>query len=175
MSPRWRGPRLSFAHGQPPSSKTESTDFTATMLHHRGGRLLVAVISLAIIGVGGFPIVKISTHAGRLLGSTAGDRQPWPARQRNDTQRTFSGTPCGSPARSGPRPKDDAQHACDAASDPLSAHHGGSNPDIAVRRAVPDPISAWTPRRAGSGARYPCRLVFIYPKGGPCLRASRTS
>jgi len=35
------------------------------MLQHPGGRLLVAVIGLAISGVGGFPTVKGWTHAGR--------------------------------------------------------------------------------------------------------------
>jgi hypothetical protein len=49
---------FSFAKGQPRSSKTQSADFTATMLQHSGGRLLVGVIGLAIIGVGGYHVVK---------------------------------------------------------------------------------------------------------------------
>lgn len=49
---------LSFASGQPRSSKTQSADFTATLLQHSGGRLLVAVIGLAIIGVGIYHMVK---------------------------------------------------------------------------------------------------------------------
>ena len=40
---------FSFANGQPRSSKTQSADFTATLLQHSGGRLLVGVIGLAII------------------------------------------------------------------------------------------------------------------------------
>ena len=49
---------LSFANGQPSSSKTQSADFTATLLQHSGGRLLVGVIGLAVIGVGGYHVVK---------------------------------------------------------------------------------------------------------------------
>ena len=49
---------LSFAKGQPSSSKTQSADFTATLLQHSGGRLLVGVIGLAVIGVGGYHVVK---------------------------------------------------------------------------------------------------------------------
>jgi hypothetical protein len=49
---------FSFAKGQPRSSKTQSADFTATMLQHSGGRLLVGVIGLAVIGVGGYHVVK---------------------------------------------------------------------------------------------------------------------
>jgi len=43
---------LSFAKGQPSSSKAQSADFTATMLQHTGGRLLVAVIGMVVLGVG---------------------------------------------------------------------------------------------------------------------------
>src|SRR5665647_3373964 len=145
------------------------------MLQHPGGRLLVAVIGLAISGVGGFPTVKGWTHAGRQFGSSSVERQPWPATSEIAPSTSSRGRYVGPPARSGPEPRDDAQHACEAAPDPPSAHHCGSNPDIAVRSAAPDSISAWTHRLAGSGARYPYRLAFIYPKGGPCLRASRTS
>lgn len=49
---------LSFAKGQPNSSKAQSADFTATMLQHTGGRLLVAVIGMVVIGVGGYHVVK---------------------------------------------------------------------------------------------------------------------
>lgn len=49
---------FSFAKGQPSSSKAQSADFTATALQQTGGRLLVAVIGLAIIGVGGYHVVK---------------------------------------------------------------------------------------------------------------------
>jgi hypothetical protein len=49
---------FSFAKGQPSSSKTQSADFTATLLQHTGGRLLVAVIGLVVIGVGGYHVVK---------------------------------------------------------------------------------------------------------------------
>jgi hypothetical protein len=48
----------SFAKGQPSSSKAQSADFTATLLQHSGGRLLVAVIGLVIVGVGGYHVVK---------------------------------------------------------------------------------------------------------------------
>ena len=49
---------FSFAKGQPSSSKAQSADFTATLLQHTGGRLLVAVIGLVVIGVGGYHVVK---------------------------------------------------------------------------------------------------------------------
>lgn len=49
---------FSFAKGHPSSSKAQSADFTATLLQHTGGRLLVAVIGLVIIGVGGYHVVK---------------------------------------------------------------------------------------------------------------------
>ncbi|MEP7193984.1 MAG: DUF1206 domain-containing protein [Actinomycetota bacterium] len=49
---------FSFAKGQPSSSKAQSADFTATLLRHTGGRLLIAVIGLVIIGVGGYHVVK---------------------------------------------------------------------------------------------------------------------
>ena len=66
---------LSFARGQPASSKTQSADFTATLLQHNGGRALVAVIGAVIIGVGGYHVVKgwtrkflqdLSEHPGTL-------------------------------------------------------------------------------------------------------------
>jgi hypothetical protein len=49
---------LSFARGNPKSSKAQSADFTATLLQHTGGRLLVSVIGLGIIGVGGYHVYK---------------------------------------------------------------------------------------------------------------------
>ena len=49
---------FSFAKGQPSSSKAQSADFTATLLQHPGGRLLVAVIGLVIIGIGIYHVVK---------------------------------------------------------------------------------------------------------------------
>lgn len=44
--------------GHPSSSKAQSADFTATLLQHTGGRLVVAVIGLAVIGAGGYHVVK---------------------------------------------------------------------------------------------------------------------
>jgi hypothetical protein len=66
---------FSFAKGRPSSSKAQSADFTATLLQHSGGRLLVSLIGLAVIGVGGYHIVKgwskkflqdLSEHPGAL-------------------------------------------------------------------------------------------------------------
>jgi hypothetical protein len=66
---------LSAAKGQPSNSKAQSTDFTATLLQHTGGRLLVALIGLAVIGVGGYHVAKgwtrkflqdLSEHPGTL-------------------------------------------------------------------------------------------------------------
>jgi Domain of Unknown Function (DUF1206) len=47
-----------FAKGQPSSSKRDSADFTATLLQQTGGRLLVAMVGLAVIGVGGYHVFK---------------------------------------------------------------------------------------------------------------------
>lgn len=49
---------FSFAKGQPSSSKAQSADFTATVLQQTGGRLVVGLIGLVIIGVGGYHVVK---------------------------------------------------------------------------------------------------------------------
>jgi hypothetical protein len=49
---------FSFARGHPSNSKAQSSDFTATLLQQTGGRLLVGVIGLVIIGVGGYHVVK---------------------------------------------------------------------------------------------------------------------
>jgi type IV secretory pathway VirB2 component (pilin) len=49
---------FSFAKGQPSSSKAQSADFTATLLQHTGGRLLVAVIGVVVIGVGSYHVMK---------------------------------------------------------------------------------------------------------------------
>jgi hypothetical protein len=66
---------FSFAKGKPRSSKAQSADFTATLLQQTGGRLLVSVIGLAVIGVGGYHVFKgwtrkflqdLSEHPGTL-------------------------------------------------------------------------------------------------------------
>lgn len=49
---------FNFAKGKPSSSKEHSADFTATLLQQTGGRLLVAVVGLVVIGVGGYHVVK---------------------------------------------------------------------------------------------------------------------
>jgi hypothetical protein len=66
---------FSTAKGHPSSSKAQSADFTASLLQHTGGRLLVGVIGLVVIGVGGYHVVKgwtkkflqdLSEHPGTL-------------------------------------------------------------------------------------------------------------
>jgi hypothetical protein len=52
---------LKFARGKPSSSRQQSVDFTATMLHSTGGRILVVVIGLVVIGVGGYHVYKGAT------------------------------------------------------------------------------------------------------------------
>ena len=49
---------LRTANGRPSSSKAQSADFTATLLAYTGGRLLVSLVGLAVIGVGGYHVVK---------------------------------------------------------------------------------------------------------------------
>jgi type IV secretory pathway VirB2 component (pilin) len=49
---------FSFAKGQPSSSKAQSSDFTATLLQHTGGRIVVAVIGVVVIGVGVYHVRK---------------------------------------------------------------------------------------------------------------------
>jgi len=46
------------AKGHPSSSKAQSADFTASLLQHNGGRLVVAVVGLAVVGTGGYHVVK---------------------------------------------------------------------------------------------------------------------
>ena len=67
---------LSFAKGSPTSSKSQSADFTATLLQKPGGRVLVAVVGLIVIGVGGYHVMKgwtkkflqdLTEHPGALL------------------------------------------------------------------------------------------------------------
>ncbi len=38
--------------------KAQSADFTATLLQHTGGRLLVAVIGVVVMGVGAYHVIK---------------------------------------------------------------------------------------------------------------------
>ena len=49
---------FSLAKGQPSSSKAQSADFTATLLQHTGGRLLVAVIGVVVMGGGAYHVIK---------------------------------------------------------------------------------------------------------------------
>ena len=45
-----------FARGKPSSSKQQTVDFTASMMDKPGGRVLVVLIGLVIIGVGGYHV-----------------------------------------------------------------------------------------------------------------------
>lgn len=47
-----------FATGSPTSSSGRTADFTATVMRHTGGRLVIAVVGLAVIGVGGYHVYK---------------------------------------------------------------------------------------------------------------------
>lgn len=47
-----------FAIGSPTSSSAGTKDFTAALMQHPGGRIGVAVIGLAVIGVGGYHVHK---------------------------------------------------------------------------------------------------------------------
>lgn len=49
---------FSTARGRPHSNREQSTDFTATLLQQPGGRLLVSVIGLVVIGIGAYHVVK---------------------------------------------------------------------------------------------------------------------
>jgi Domain of Unknown Function (DUF1206) len=49
---------LSTANGHPSSSKAQSADFTAALLQHPGGRLVVASIGLAVVGAGVYHVFK---------------------------------------------------------------------------------------------------------------------
>jgi len=49
---------LSFARGGGSSSEQQTTDLTAQMVQSGPGRVLVAVIGLALLGVGGYHVVK---------------------------------------------------------------------------------------------------------------------
>ena len=64
---------LSFARGtgSGSSSSNQTKDFTATLMSHAGGRVLVFVVGLAIIGVGGYHVYKGVTK--RFLDDLVGD------------------------------------------------------------------------------------------------------
>lgn len=49
---------FSTAKGRPHSSKAQSVDLTATLLQQTGGRLLVSVVGMAVLGVGVYHVVK---------------------------------------------------------------------------------------------------------------------
>ena len=49
---------LSFARGTGSSSSKQSRDFTASLMAHPGGRVLVVVVGLAVIAVGGYHVYK---------------------------------------------------------------------------------------------------------------------
>ncbi|MEO7070490.1 MAG: DUF1206 domain-containing protein [Nostocoides sp.] len=49
---------LKFASGGGSSSKQQSVDFTAKLMQHSGGRLLVALLGIVIIAVGAYHIYK---------------------------------------------------------------------------------------------------------------------
>lgn len=48
----------STARGRPSNDKANSADFTASLLQQTGGRVLVAVVGLAVLGVGVYHVVK---------------------------------------------------------------------------------------------------------------------
>ncbi|WP_426560495.1 DUF1206 domain-containing protein [Angustibacter sp. McL0619] len=47
-----------FARGAGKSSSSQTKDFTATVLSHNGGRIVVVLIGLVVIGVGGYHVYK---------------------------------------------------------------------------------------------------------------------
>jgi hypothetical protein len=49
---------LKFATGSSSSSRQQTKDFTAELLQHSGGRLLVGLIGLVIVAVGGYHVYK---------------------------------------------------------------------------------------------------------------------
>lgn len=49
---------LKFASGSSTSSRAQTEDFTATLMQHSGGRLLVGAIGVAVVGVGGYHVYK---------------------------------------------------------------------------------------------------------------------
>ncbi|HEY5515876.1 MAG TPA: DUF1206 domain-containing protein [Pengzhenrongella sp.] len=49
---------LTFASGSSTSSRGQTKDFTATLMSHAGGRLLVGAIGLAVVGIGGYHVYK---------------------------------------------------------------------------------------------------------------------
>jgi Domain of Unknown Function (DUF1206) len=66
---------FSTVKGRPHSNKEQSTDVTATLLQQPGGRVLVAVLGLVVVGTGAYHVVKgwtrrflrdLSEHPGTL-------------------------------------------------------------------------------------------------------------
>lgn len=65
---------FSFARGGGSSSKDQTKDFTASLMGHTGGRLLVAAVGLGVIGIAGYHVYKgwterftrdLAAHPGR--------------------------------------------------------------------------------------------------------------
>ncbi|MCA0437512.1 MAG: DUF1206 domain-containing protein [Austwickia sp.] len=52
------GTALTFARGGQSDSRSQSTDITATLLGSPGGRILVAVVGLATLGIGVYHVIK---------------------------------------------------------------------------------------------------------------------
>lgn len=80
------GSTLSFARGTSSSSSKQSSDVTATLLQSSGGRVLVTAIGLAVVGVGGYHMVKgvrkkfLADLAGNAGGDVGRGRPDWAGR-----------------------------------------------------------------------------------------------
>lgn len=67
-----------FARGKESSSRKQSVDFTASLLDKPGGRILVIVIGIAVIGVGAYHVYKGATK--KFLEDLAGHPGTWATR-----------------------------------------------------------------------------------------------
>ena len=72
----WRGPRSGSRAAAAPRARSQTTDFTATLMKQPAGQWLVALLGLAVIGVGVYHVVKgwrkkflqdLETHPGEWI------------------------------------------------------------------------------------------------------------
>lgn len=69
---------LGFARGKESNSRKQSVDFTASLLEKPGGRVLIIIIGLAVIGVGIYHVYKGATK--KFLEDLAGHPGTWATR-----------------------------------------------------------------------------------------------
>ena len=149
-----------FARGKRSNSKQQTVDFTASLMDKPGGRWLVGLVGLVIIGVGGYHVCKGATEGFlRDLDESPGD---WATRAgrvgyiAKGVALAIVGR-CSSPpactaAPGAARPRRRAAHPARAALRPGAAHPGGRRPrGLRPVQLRPRPARPGLTRSAGPG------------------------